>query len=33
MSSNLNNFNPALENCLFGAVRLSKNVDIDKYEY
>ena len=31
------NFNvssyPTLENCLFGAVKLTKNVDIDKYRY
>ena len=25
--------NPTLENCLFGAVTLSKNADIDKYQY
>ena len=24
---------PALENCLFGAVSLTKNTDIDKYKY
>ena len=24
---------PTLENCLFGAVKLTKNVDIDKYRY
>ena len=24
---------PTLENCLFGAVTLTKNTDIDKYEY
>ena len=24
---------PTLENCLFGAVTLTKNADIDKYEY
>ena len=24
---------PALENCLFGAVKLTKNADIDKYGY
>ena len=24
---------PALENCLFGAVSLTKNIDIDKYKY
>ena len=32
-----NNFNvssyPTLENCLFGAVELTKNADIDKYRY
>ena len=31
------NFNvssyPTLENCLFGAVKLTKNADIDKYGY
>ena len=24
---------PTLKNCLFGAVTLTKNADIDKYEY
>ena len=24
---------PTLENCLFGAVSLTKNIDIDEYEY
>ena len=24
---------PALENCLFGAVSLTKNADIDNYKY
>ena len=24
---------PTLENCLFGAVKLTKNADIDKYGY
>ena len=24
---------PTLENCLFGVVSLTKNVDIDKYKY
>ena len=24
---------PTLENCLFGAVSLTENVDIDKYKY
>ena len=33
LSSNLNNFDFALENCLFGAVKLTKNADIDKYRY
>ena len=31
-SSNTNDFNFALENCLFGAVKLTKNADIDKYK-
>ena len=31
--SNLNNFNPILENCLFGAIMITKNGDIDKYKY
>ena len=30
---NLNNFDPTLENCLFEAVKLTKNSDINKYEY
>ena len=30
-SSHVNN--PALKNCLFGAVTLTKNADIDKYGY
>ena len=30
-SSNINN--PTLRNCLFGAVTLTKNADIDKYGY
>ena len=33
LESNLNNFDPALENCLFGAVKLTKNSNIDKYKY
>ena len=33
LDSNLNNFDPPLENCLFGAVKLSENSDIDKYQY
>ena len=33
LSSNLNSFDFALGNCLFGAVKLTKNTDIDKYTY
>ena len=33
LESNLNNFDPASENCLFGAVKLTQNNDIDKYKY
>ena len=33
LSSNLNNFNFALENCSLGVVKLTKNADIDKYKY
>ena len=33
LSSNLYNFDFALENCLFDAIRLIKNADIDKYKY
>ena len=33
LNSNFNNFNPTLENCLFVAVKLTKNSDIDKYKY
>ena len=33
LDSDLNNFDPTLQNCLFGAVRLTKNRDIDKYQY
>ena len=29
--SDSNNIFPTLENCLFGAVKLTKNTDIDKY--
>ena len=31
-NSNVSSY-PTLENCLFGAVKLTKNADIDKYEY
>ena len=33
LKSTLNNFDPTLENCLFAAINLSKNSDIDKYKY
>ena len=34
VSKNLNiSIYPALENCLFGTVSLTKNDDIDKYKY
>ena len=33
LNSNHNNFNLTLENCLFGAVKLTKNADIEKYKY
>ena len=33
LDSNLNNFNPILENCLFGAIKITKNSDKDKYKY
>ena len=32
-ASTSNNTDPALKNCLFGAVTLTKNADIDKYGY
>ena len=32
-ASGSNNSGPTLKNCLFGAVTLTKNVDIDKYGY
>ena len=31
LDSNSNDFDPTLQNCLFGAVKLTKNSDIDKY--
>ena len=31
--SNYNNFDFTLENCLFGAIKLTENADIDKYKY
>ena len=33
LKSNVNSFDPTLQNRLFGAVKLTKNIDIDKYEY
>ena len=33
LQSNLNNFDPALENCVFGAVKITKDSNIDKYKY
>ena len=33
LESNLNNIDPTIRNCLFGAVKLTKNNDIDKYKY
>ena len=33
LKSNLNNFDPNLKNCLFEAIKLTKNSDIDKYQY
>ena len=33
LDSNLNNFDPTLQHFLFGAVKLTKNRDIDKYQY
>ena len=32
-ATSFHNNDPALENCLFGATTLTKNVDIDKYGY
>ena len=32
-ASSSHNNDPALKNCLFGAVTLTKNADIDKYKY
>ena len=33
LDSYLNNFDPTLENCLFGAMKLTKNSDMNKYNY
>ena len=32
-ASGSNNNDPTLKNCLFGAVTLTKNTDVDKYGY
>ena len=32
-NDNTTNSDPTLENCLFGALTLTKNADIDKYKY
>ena len=32
-ASNSSDSNPTIKNCLFGAVNLTKNADIDKYRY
>ena len=33
LDSNLSDFDPILENCLFGAIKITKNSDLDKYKY
>ena len=33
LDSNLNNFDPILEKCLFGSIKITKNSDIDKYKF
>ena len=33
LQSNLNDFDPVLQNCLFGAVEITKSSDIDKFKY
>ena len=33
LSSNLNKFDFVLEDCLFGAVKLTKNADTNKYKH
>ena len=33
LHSRVNNFDPTLENCLFGAVKITKSSGIDKYKY
>ena len=31
--SNINKFDPTAKNCLFGAIKLTENRDINNYEY
>ena len=33
LKSTTNNLDPTLQNCLFGAVKSTKNSGIDKYQY
>ena len=33
MLFNLGGIDPTLQNCLFGAVKLTKNTDVDKHQY
>ena len=33
LDSNLNNFDAILENCLFGATKITKISDLDKFKY
>ena len=33
LESNLINCDPTLENCLFGAIKITKNSDMNKYKY
>ena len=33
LSPNTNNYDFTLENCFFGSVVLTKDIDIDKYKY
>ena len=33
LDSNFNNFEPTLENCLFGEIKITKNSDMSKYNY
>ena len=33
LDSNLNTFDPTLQNCLFGVLKITKSSDIDKYQY